>query len=108
MRFNLIYSLAAMGLLACYASKNTGQGLPVSPENIVIAHRGAFKKANHPENSIASLETAIRLKCAGSEFDVRMTSDDSLIINHDPDFRGLEIEKSTYAELLKFPLSNGE
>jgi glycerophosphoryl diester phosphodiesterase len=37
-----------------------------------------------------------------------MTSDDSLIINHDPDFKGLEIEKRTYAELLKFPLSNGE
>jgi glycerophosphoryl diester phosphodiesterase len=39
-----------------------------------------------PENSIASLNQAIISKYAGSEFDVRMTLDDSLIINHDPKF----------------------
>jgi glycerophosphoryl diester phosphodiesterase len=74
----------------------------------VIAHRGAFKKNNFPENSIASLREAIRLGCAGSEFDVRMTSDDSMVINHDPGFHKLEIEKTTYAQLLAFKLSNGE
>ena len=77
-------------------------------DNIVIAHRGAWKKNNLPENSIASLKEAIRLKCTGSEFDVRMTSDDSLIINHDPHYNKLLVEKTTYAELEKFTLSNGE
>lgn len=77
-------------------------------DNPVVAHRGAWKKKHLPENSIAALKEAIRLKCLGSEFDVRMTSDDSLIVNHDPHFHGLDIEKSTFDQLSKFPLSNGE
>ncbi|WP_417431797.1 family 16 glycosylhydrolase [Halpernia sp.] len=77
-------------------------------DNPVIAHRGAWKANNLPQNSIASLKQAIALKCAGSEFDVRMTKDNVLVILHDPDYNGLDIEKSTYAELSKFKLSNGE
>lgn len=76
--------------------------------NPVVAHRGAFKKNGFPENSIASLREAIRLNCTGSEFDVRMTADDSLIINHDPHFNKLEIEKTSYAELSQYKLLNGE
>ncbi len=76
--------------------------------NPVVAHRGAWKKNGLPENSIASLNQAIALGCYGSEFDVRMTSDDSLVINHDPHYHGMTIEKTTYAELTKFTLSNGE
>ena len=76
--------------------------------NIVIAHRGAWKKNNFPENSIASLKHAIELNCTGSEFDVRMTADDSLIINHDPNYNKLQIEKTNYADLVAFKLSNGE
>jgi glycerophosphoryl diester phosphodiesterase len=76
--------------------------------NPVVAHRGAFKANGFPENSIASLREAIRLGCTGSEFDVHMTADDTLVINHDAHFHGLEIEKSSYAELSSFKLSNGE
>ena len=77
-------------------------------KNIVVAHRGAWKKNNFPENSIASLKHAIELKCTGSEFDVRMTADDSLVINHDPNYNKLQIEKTNYADLVAFKLSNGE
>src|SRR5688572_12784132 len=77
-------------------------------KNPVVAHRGAFKKNGFPENSIAALKEAIRLKCTGTEFDVRMTADDSLIINHDPHYQKLEIEKTSYQDLAKVPLSNGE
>lgn len=77
-------------------------------ENPVVAHRGAFKKNGFPENSIASLKEAIRLGCTGSEFDIRMTADDSLVINHDPHYNKLDIEKTGYADLIKTPLSNGE
>ncbi|MDZ4147952.1 MAG: glycerophosphodiester phosphodiesterase family protein [Flavobacteriaceae bacterium] len=80
----------------------------VSPKPKIIAHRGAWKKLNLPQNSIASLRQAIKLKFYGSEFDIRMTSDDSLIINHDPTFFDMEIEQSTYAELIEHKLSNGE
>lgn len=77
-------------------------------DNPVVAHRGAWKKRGLPENSIVSLRTAIELGCAGSEFDVRMTADDSLVINHDPAYNEMSIEKTNYADLVKFPLSNGE
>lgn len=76
--------------------------------NPVVAHRGAFKKNGFPENSIASLREAIRLQCTGSEFDVHMTADDSLVINHDPHFNQLEIEKTNYADLMQFKLSDGQ
>ncbi len=76
--------------------------------NKVVAHRGAWKQNNLPENSIASLKHAIELQCAGSEFDVRMTSDSILVINHDPHYNGLLIEDSKYEDLIKFKLSNGE
>ena len=76
--------------------------------NSVVAHRGAWKKNGLPQNSIASLQRAIKIKCAGSEFDVRMTADDSLVINHDPEYNNLVIEKTNYADLEAFKLSNGE
>ena len=58
----------------------------------VIAHRGAWKEFNLPENSIASLEKAIELKCDGAEFDVRRTLDGVLVVNHDPVYFGDTIQ----------------
>ncbi|HUH26994.1 glycerophosphodiester phosphodiesterase family protein [Gelidibacter sp.] len=80
----------------------------VIAKNPVIAHRGAWKAENLPQNSIASLKHAIALGCAGSEFDVRMTADHVLVVNHDPDYKGLVIEDHTFSELAKHNLSNGE
>ncbi|MCC5929631.1 MAG: glycerophosphodiester phosphodiesterase [Cyclobacteriaceae bacterium] len=77
-------------------------------KNGVIAHRGAWKLNALPQNSIASLEQAIELGCEGSEFDVWLTADDILVVNHDPDFLGIPIESSTYQELLEKKLPNGE
>lgn len=77
-------------------------------DNVVVAHRGAWKKNDLPENSIAALREAIKLGCTGSEFDVWMTADDTLVINHDPHFNKLPIEQTNYADLLAFKLSNGE
>lgn len=77
-------------------------------ENAIVAHRGAWKKNNLPENSIASLRHAIDLKLPGSEFDVWRTADDSLVINHDAHYNKLLIEETNYADLIKFKLSNGE
>jgi len=65
-------------------------------DNVVVAHRGAWKSNNFPQNSIASLKQAITLGCTGSEFDVRMTSDNVLIVTHDSDYNELDIEESTY------------
>lgn len=81
---------------------------PSFNDNQVIAHRGAWKSTGHPQNSLASFRAAAQMGCHGSECDVHLTSDDSLVINHDPTYNGLEIEKSTYAELVQHPLPNGE
>jgi len=102
-----------LGFISCKGPENSAKLLPVGTqlafaENKVIAHRGAWKKEHLPENSIAALKQAILLKCAGSEFDVRMTADDSLVINHDPEFNKLPVEKAKYADLLAFSLTNGE
>jgi glycerophosphoryl diester phosphodiesterase len=74
----------------------------------IIAHRGAWKQNNLPQNSIASLKMSVKLNLAGSEMDIQMTADDSLVINHDKNFNKLNVEKTEYKELVKFRLSNGE
>lgn len=77
-------------------------------KNQVIAHRGAWKESVVPQNSLASLNHAALLGCYGSEFDVHMTKDEVLVVNHDYDFYGLDIETSTYQELLAKKHPNGE
>jgi glycerophosphoryl diester phosphodiesterase len=74
----------------------------------IIAHRGAWKEFNLPENSIASLSKAIELKCDGAEFDVRMTLDGVLVVNHDPTYFGDTIQTHTYTYLNRNKLANGE
>ncbi len=97
-------------LIACSPAKRASMTNRKSAglSNKVIAHRGAFKNTGLPENSIASLKAAINLHCGGSEFDIQMTADSVLVINHDYTLQGLNIEASTYAELLEKTLSNGE
>ena len=99
---NLVY-LAVLILAASCGSMKTQ-----FHDNIVIAHRGAWKNSDLPQNSFASLKQAIKLGCHGSEFDVHMTKDDSLVVNHDRDFFGIVIESATYEELMAKKHSNGE
>ena len=103
--YNIFLLLILMSLNSC--NKSISEKI-IFADNVVVAHRGAWKSNNLPQNSIASLKQAITLGCTGSEFDVRMTSDDVLIVTHDAKYQGLEVEESTYAELSKFKLSNGE
>ena len=77
-------------------------------ENIVISHRGAWKNTGHPQNSLASFRAAAEMGCHGSECDVHLTVDDSLVVTHDPTYNGLEIKDAKYADLIKKPLKNGE
>ncbi|WP_296704819.1 glycerophosphodiester phosphodiesterase family protein [Algoriphagus sp.] len=77
-------------------------------KNKVIAHRGAWKSNNHPQNTLASLRQAVALGCEGSEFDVWMTADGILVVNHDSDFMGMPIETTNFKELLTKNHENGE
>jgi glycerophosphoryl diester phosphodiesterase len=114
---NVFYlGVTSIVLLSCAGKKltnnpgtlDTSKPLPNGFANKVIAHRGAFKNTGVPENSIASLKAAIQMGCGGSEFDIHMTADSVLVINHDHDLQGMNIETSTYQQLLEKSLSNGE
>lgn len=74
----------------------------------IIAHRGFWQTVNSAQNSISSLKNAQDLKVYGSEFDVRMTKDGKLIVNHDEKFNDIEISESTWSVLKKQKLHNGE
>lgn len=102
-----IMILMVAGLNGAFAQRKM-KAIKTWNKNVIIAHRGAWKAKSFPENSIASLNEAVRIGCFGSEFDVHMTADGVLVVNHDADFLGLHIEKSTYKELLAKQLSNGE
>ena len=76
----------------------------------VCAHRGFWDcdQAGHVENSIASLRQAQENGFWGSEFDVHLTADSIVVVNHDDRFHGIPIHKSTYKELLAKRHRNGE
>lgn len=75
----------------------------------IIAHRGYWQtQPPTTENSIKSLENAQNLKIYGAEFDVRMTKDGVLVINHDEHHAKMEISETDFKELEKVKLSNGE
>jgi glycerophosphoryl diester phosphodiesterase len=76
--------------------------------NKVVAHRGAWKNTGVTENSQSSLKNAIALGAEASEFDVWLAADNVIVVNHDPHAGGLEIEKSSSADLTKVPLKNGD
>jgi glycerophosphoryl diester phosphodiesterase len=75
----------------------------------VIAHRGYWTPAGSAQNSMTSLYRASLLGVYGSEFDVHITADGIVVVNHDrilPD--GKNIELVNYKQLQKETLSNGE
>ncbi|MCM1504941.1 MAG: glycerophosphodiester phosphodiesterase [Muribaculum sp.] len=74
----------------------------------VIAHRGYWKTDGSAQNSIRSLVKADSIKVFGSEFDVWLTSDDRIVVNHDKVFKGVDFETSTFDEIRKIRLDNGE
>lgn len=83
--------------------------LSMKAQTQIIAHRG-FWQSQPPttENSLKSLENAQNLKIYGSEFDVRMTKDGILVVNHDEHHGKMEITETDFKELNKLKLSNGE
>lgn len=74
----------------------------------VIAHRGYWKTDGSAQNSIRALVKADSIGCYGSEFDVWLSRDGKLVVNHDPTYDGKGMEQSTFAELTALTLDNGE
>lgn len=74
----------------------------------VIAHRGFWKIVGSAQNSIAALNKADSIGCYGSEFDVWLTADNKLVVNHDSRFDGKNMEKSDAELITRSRLSNGK
>lgn len=74
----------------------------------VIAHRGYWKCEGSAQNSIASLAKAAEAKVYGSEFDVQLTKDREIVVNHDDSIQGICIFDTPFAELKDLKLNNGE
>ena len=89
-------------------SAMTFMAMTVSAQSHVIAHRGYWDCAGSAQNSITSLQLADKIGCYGSEFDVHLTSDNVIVIHHDPTVDGIDIQTSPYKALKKCVLKNGE
>ena len=94
-----ILALGAVAMMSC--SKDSTPSQPIWPDdgddettetrdkpldggNIVVAHRGGSTEAGKgfPDNSIASLEYAMSLKCYASECDIYWTKDNKVVVAH--------------------------
>lgn len=73
-----------------------------------IAHRGFWQCDGSAQNSVTALDRAFEAGVYGSEFDVLMTKDGVLVVNHDDVFQGFDIQESLYSEIKNLSLPNGE
>ena len=92
--------LCALALVACILS--------IQAQTQVIAHRGFWKTEGSAQNSITALEKAADAKLYGSEFDVLMTADGKIVVNHDNTIEGMAIPETPYKKLKNLKIKNGE
>lgn len=85
-----------------------GQGYHVFPEPMAIAHRGHWRPQGSSENSIRALVKADSIGCHGSEFDVWITSDDVVVVNHNTTAGDVVIEHSPAPEVCAQRIGNGD
>lgn len=80
------------------------------PKTAIIAHRGFWncEEAAFSENSIASLRMAQEKHLWGAEFDLQLSADDTVMVNHNPSIRGMKIANHPYSDFIEFYLPNGE
>jgi glycerophosphoryl diester phosphodiesterase len=75
---------------------------------LVVAHRGYWDTPGAAQNTLAALCKADSIHADATEFDVWLTTDSALVINHDKEYNGLVIEQATLAECRAQTLANGE
>ena len=97
-------TIIALMLLVAFGANAQRKGARTK----VIAHRGYWKAEGAAQNSIRSLIKADSVHCWGSEFDVWMSKDGTLYVNHDADINGVVIQNSKSRDIAKQKLSNGE
>jgi glycerophosphoryl diester phosphodiesterase len=81
---------------------------PQTPNNRVVAHRGAWKEFSFPDNSMAAFKKAIEIGVFASECDVQLTKDKKVIVYHDETIGGKYFKDVNYSEIQNLTLANGE
>lgn len=74
----------------------------------VVAHRGYWDTEGSAQNSIRSLVKADSIGCEACEFDVWLTPDHKLVVNHDGKINGYVIETTPADIVCSQKLENGE
>lgn len=74
----------------------------------VVAHRGYWNTEGSTQNSVRALIKADSIGCDACEFDVWLTADKKLVVNHDDKINGYLIETSSSDTILGQKLKNGE
>ena len=74
----------------------------------IIAHRGYWRPNGSYQNSLRAIDEAAVLGADGVELDIWVTKDDSVVVNHNSSYAGKPIWGTSYYELSKVPLPNGE
>lgn len=114
----LITIAACCILLASCGSSKKATVLPVydfpaisqGGKTAIVAHRGFWQceESGYAQNSIAALKRAQECGLWGSEFDIHITSDDVVIVNHDPAINKIRIHSNPYSAFKDCRLKNGE
>ena len=115
--FSLLFASLSLNYVSA-VPKNNSEPAAADPYEVtmaiektmprVIAHRGYWKTPGSAQNSITSLAKADSIGAFGSEFDVWLTADDALVVNHDRVFKGVNFPEATAAEVAEIRLDNGE
>lgn len=100
MNLKSILLASALLLAACGAMQ--------AQKTQIIAHRGYWSTDGSAQNSIAALVKADSINCYGSEFDVWLTMDNVLVVNHDETFKGVTMQNATSKVCTAVELENGE
>lgn len=92
--------ISTFALVACF--------IGIQAQTQVIAHRGFWKTEGSAQNSIMALKKAAEAQLYGSEFDVLMTADGKVVVNHDSSIEGMVIAETPYKKLKNIRIKNGE
>ena len=100
----LVLLVAASAILCVFSSCRKEQKITI------LAHRGFWTapEAQNAQNSMMTFKLAQDQHFWGSEFDVQMTKDNFLVVNHDSDINGKSIHDNNYEDIKDELLSNGE
>ena len=103
-RIYILLTIALVAILTGCAAKENKNKIAIT------AHRGFWncEEAGYMENTIASLAQAQDKGFWGSEFDIHITADDQILVNHDQTLGGKDIHEMPLDSFLMMTLKNGE